>query len=92
MRSSVRMNLSSRASLAALAGVSMLLAASATPAAATALLSSHVPAAVATASRVALARSTTRLHLSVSLPLRDEAGLDALLSDIYDPASPNYRH
>jgi subtilase family serine protease len=33
-----------------------------------------------------------RLHLSIALPLRDAAGLDALLARIYDPASPDFRH
>jgi subtilase family serine protease len=28
----------------------------------------------------------------VQLPLRDQAGLDALLADIQDPVSPNYHH
>jgi subtilase family serine protease len=32
------------------------------------------------------------MHLSISLPQRDPAGLDALLRDIYDPSSPNFRH
>ena len=69
----------------------MFLAAAGPSADAASFLSSHVPAAVATARPVAPAKSTTRLHLSVSLPLRDEAGLDAFLGDIYNPASPNYR-
>src|SRR5579871_2912393 len=33
-----------------------------------------------------------RLNFSIVLPLRDEAGLTALLKRIYDPASPDYRH
>jgi subtilase family serine protease len=87
------MKSSSRTALVAFAGAAMVFAGgAAAPAGATALLSSQVPKAVATANRVASAPSTTRLHLSVSLPLRDEAGLDTFLSDIYDPASPNYRH
>jgi len=32
------------------------------------------------------------MNLDLVLPLRDQAGLDALLSKIYDPASPVYRH
>ena len=35
--------------------------------------------------------STTRLELNIILPLRNEAGLNALLQQIYDPASPVYR-
>jgi len=88
----MRMKLFSNSPFAACAGAAMLLACATSPASATLLLSSHVPAAVATAARVGPANSATRLHLSVSLPLRDEAGLDAFLSDIYNPASPNYRH
>jgi Pro-kumamolisin, activation domain/Bacterial Ig-like domain (group 3) len=34
----------------------------------------------------------TRLNLSLVLPLRNEAGLASLLSRIYDPSSPDYRH
>jgi len=36
--------------------------------------------------------SEQRLNFSIVLPLRDQAGLNALLKQIYDPASPNYRH
>ncbi len=32
-----------------------------------------------------------RLNLAVSLPLRNEDQLDALLQQLYDPTSPNYR-
>jgi len=32
------------------------------------------------------------LQLDVVLPLRDEAGLNAFLSDVYDPSSASYRH
>jgi subtilase family serine protease len=92
MRSSKTPKPSSRRALAACAGVALLFAAAAAPAGATALLSSHMPRAVAGARPVASVKPTARLHLSVSLPLRDEAGLDAFLSDIYDPDSANYRH
>ncbi len=36
--------------------------------------------------------ATHQLHLAIGLPLRDPAGLDAFLADLYNPASPNYRH
>src|SRR5579871_112098 len=57
-------------------------------------LTTHVPAAVAAgeARLVGPAPRGEVLQLAVSLPLRDEAGLDALLAQIYDPSSPNYRH
>jgi hypothetical protein len=32
-----------------------------------------------------------RLNLAIGLPLRNERDLDALLQQLYDPASPNYR-
>jgi subtilase family serine protease len=32
------------------------------------------------------------LRLNIVLPLSDQAGLDSFLSQLYDPASPNYRH
>jgi len=34
---------------------------------------------------------TQHLSLAISLPLRNQAGLDDLLQQIYDPLSPNYR-
>lgn len=36
--------------------------------------------------------ATNRLRLTLSLPLRQRAALASLLTDIYDPASANYRH
>ncbi len=32
------------------------------------------------------------MSLDIILPLRNQAGLDRLLQEIYDPASPSYRH
>jgi kumamolisin len=32
------------------------------------------------------------MNLDVVLPLRDQAGLDAFLQEVYDPTSPSYRH
>ena len=32
------------------------------------------------------------MHLNIVLKLRDQAGLDAFLKDLYDPTSPSYRH
>ena len=56
------------------------------------LLTTHVPAPVTSrlASLVGPLPTTQRLSLSVSLPLRDEAGLKTLLTQIYDPKSANY--
>jgi len=36
--------------------------------------------------------ASQRLSLAISLPLRNEDQLHALLAQLYDPASPNYRH
>ncbi len=36
--------------------------------------------------------SAQSLRLDVVLPLSDQAGLDSFLRDLYDPASPTYRH
>ena len=35
---------------------------------------------------------TQRLHLTIGLPLRNQEALTELLRQLYDPASPNYRH
>src|SRR3984885_16179860 len=35
---------------------------------------------------------TQTLRLDVVLPLRDPAGLERFLQDVYDPSSPSYRH
>ena len=42
--------------------------------------------------RVGAPSPDARLHLAISLPLPNEAALDAFLTDIYNPASPNFRH
>ncbi len=57
-------------------------------------LGGHVPRAI---SRLNLQPTgdlpaTNVLHLAIGLPLHDTAGLSNLLSQIYDPSSPNYRH
>jgi subtilase family serine protease len=55
---------------------------------------SHVPEAVATgqARLVGHLPGTQHLSLAISLPLRNEASLDDLLAQIYDPQSVNFRH
>jgi kumamolisin len=50
----------------------------------------HVPAAVARLMPAGSLPSTQRLNLAIGLPLRNEQELDALLQQLYDPASPNY--
>ena len=53
-----------------------------------------VPSVVASgeAHRIAALTGDRRLKLAISLPLRNQAELDALVHELYDPASPTYRH
>jgi kumamolisin len=70
------------------------LAASAAHAAARPTLTTHVPASITnhTAQLAAAVPPSQTLELSLSLPLRDAPGLRTLLRDLYDPASPRFRH
>lgn len=54
----------------------------------------HVPGAVSSgkAQLVGQLPATQRLSLAISLPLRNENGLNDLLQQIYDPHSASYRH
>jgi subtilase family serine protease len=54
-------------------------------------LSGHVPEVVSQLSPIGRVPATSQLHLAIGLPLRDSAGLDEFLAQLYDPASPNYR-
>jgi subtilase family serine protease len=56
------------------------------------LLTLHVPEAVASgvAPLVGHVPSTERLSLAISLPLRNEAQLDNLLQQLYDPQTPGF--
>jgi uncharacterized repeat protein (TIGR03803 family) len=56
------------------------------------MLRGHVPAVVAGLSPVGTLPGTNRLNLAIGLPLRNQEALTNLLRQIYDPASPNYRH
>lgn len=53
-----------------------------------------VPPAVAfhLTSRVGSPDPSLKLHLAIALPMRNQAQLDSLLQQIYDPKSPQYRH
>lgn len=64
----------------------------AAPAALQALLSDHVPPAVASMRAVGQLPATESLELVVGLPLRNPDELKQLLDDIYNPASPQFRH
>jgi len=57
-------------------------------------LTRHVRDAVANgqAKRIAQLPLNQTMSLNVVLKLRDQAGLDLFLSELYDPASPSYRH
>jgi kumamolisin len=57
-------------------------------------LTQHVPADVASgvARRLGTPAPSQTMELTFELPTRDEAGLHALLTDLYDPVSPRYRH
>jgi len=57
-------------------------------------LHKHVPPAVASgqAALVGSLPVTQAMQLTIVLPLRNEAALTSLLSELYDPSSPNYRH
>jgi autotransporter-associated beta strand protein len=55
-------------------------------------LHDHVPKAVSRLQPLRRLEATNVLQLAIGLPLRNQAGLTNLLQDIYDPASPNYRH
>jgi subtilase family serine protease len=54
----------------------------------------HVPPAVESgrAKFIAPMPATQHLNLAITLPLRNEDGLNDLLKQIYDPQNPSYRH
>jgi subtilase family serine protease len=72
----------------------LMMAASAAQAESHLTMTRHVPQAVASgqARLVGQLPATQHLSLAISLPLRNENGLDDLLQQIYDPQSSNYRH
>ena len=78
----------------AAAAICFLAAMGAVPALAEALLSTHVPFAVAEhlAPVVGEPDPGTRLKLDVALPMRNQDALDTLLASIYDPSDPQYHH
>ena len=69
-----------------------LLSATPAPAAERQMLHGHVPDAVAKLNLQSVGRlpATTRLHMSITLPLRNNEALGKLLKEIQDPASPNF--
>jgi hypothetical protein len=55
------------------------------------VLSGTVPAAVANLQPIGQLDAAQQLNLGIALPLRNQQGLEDLLQQIYDPASPNFR-
>ena len=58
------------------------------------VLRGHVPAAIKQLNLEPTSRlpATNHLHLAFGLPLRNSAALNSLLTHIYDPSSPEFRH
>ena len=58
------------------------------------LLTSHVPEDVSnhSATRVADADASRQLQLAIALPMRNQAELEQLFREIYDPSGRNYHH
>lgn len=55
------------------------------------ILPHHVPQAVRESRRLGSLAPEKRLDLAIGLPVRNSRGLDLLLEQLTDPASPNYR-
>ena len=53
-------------------------------------LPGHVPAIVGQLTPLGDLPLINQLHLALGVPLRDQAGLDIFLAQLYDPASPHY--
>ena len=54
------------------------------------VLAGHVPSPVPRSPAIGRPAPTTRLTLALGLPWRDPAGLNDLLAQLYDPASPRF--
>jgi hypothetical protein len=79
-------------SLVAAACASLLFLSAGRVPAAQKTLSGHVPKVLANLTAISALPVTTRLHLAIGLPLRNQGALNSLLQQIYDPASPLYHH
>ncbi|HEU5400129.1 MAG TPA: Ig-like domain repeat protein [Terriglobales bacterium] len=57
-------------------------------------LHKHVPSIVSSGQAGLLGRlpATQTVNMTIALPLRNQVGLTSLLGDLYNPASPSYRH
>ena len=56
------------------------------------LLTGHIPSATARLQPVGRLAGSSRLNLAIGLPLRNQEALTTLLEQLYDTASPQYRH
>ena len=56
----------------------------------TKVLSGHVPPVVKRLNAIGRMAPAKELRLAIGLPLSDPAGLDQLIAELYDPASPSY--
>jgi hypothetical protein len=54
------------------------------------ILHGHVPQVISSLAPKGQLAATNELRLAIGLPLRDPAGLDHFLGQVYDPASPNF--
>ena len=54
-------------------------------------LAGHVPPAVKNLVSTGRLPATNVMRLALGVPMRDPAGLQNFLAQVYDPASPNYR-
>jgi hypothetical protein len=55
------------------------------------VLPGHVPEIISRLTPNGRLAATNQLVLAIGLPLRDPAGLDDFLADLYNPTSPNFR-
>src|ERR1700759_4029401 len=56
------------------------------------VLKGHVPKITRKLSAVGRLNAGAQMEVAIGLPLRNREQLTNLLADIYNPASPNYRH
>jgi len=83
-----------RAATTVACGALLLTLATSTSAAERQTLRGHLPEAVARLNLQPVGRlpAANRLNLAIGLPLRNTNALNKLLQDMYDPASPQFRH
>jgi kumamolisin len=74
--------------------IAAILSAGALSGSAQSLMTRHVREVVLNGQAQPVGRlpATQIMQIDIVLPLRDQAGLDAFVADVYNPSSPNYRH